>query len=59
VLFRLLEIDHQLVLGRRLHRKVSRFLPFENAVDVAGCAPVLVDVISPIGDQAAAVTKKR
>ena len=49
-----LEVDHQLVLGRRLHRQVGRLLALEDAVDVAGRAPVLVDEIRPIGDQAAA-----
>src|SRR5262249_51786090 len=49
-----LEVDHQLVLGRRLHRKVGRLLALEDAVDVAGGAPASVEVISPIGDQAAA-----
>ena len=48
-----LEIDHQLVLGRRLHRQVGRLLALEDAVDVAGRAPVLVDEIRPVGDQAA------
>jgi hypothetical protein len=33
-----LEVDHQLVLGRRLHRKVGRLLALENAIDVAGRA---------------------
>jgi hypothetical protein len=33
-----LEVDHQLVLGRRLHRKVSRFLAPEDAIDVSGRA---------------------
>src|SRR5262249_9132557 len=42
------EIDDQLVLGRRLHRKVSRFLALQNAIDI-GCGPsVLVDPIRPI-----------
>ena len=49
-----LEVDHQLVLGRRLHRQVGRLLALEDAIDVAGRAPVLVDRIRPIGDQAAA-----
>src|ERR1700730_3192550 len=48
-----LEVDHQFVLGRRLHRKVGGLLALENAVDVAGGALELVDEISPIGDQAA------
>ena len=49
-----LEVDHQLVLGRRLHRQVGGLLALEDAVDVAGGAAVLVDPIRPIGDQAAA-----
>jgi hypothetical protein len=50
---RCLEIDHQLILGRRLHRKVGRLLALEDAIDVAGRLTVLVDVIRPIGGQAA------
>ena len=49
-----LEIDDQFVLGRRLHRQVGRLLALEDAIDVAGGAPVLVDEIGPIGNQAAA-----
>ena len=48
-----LEVDHQLVLGRRLHRQVGRLLALEDAIDVAGRAPELVDPIRPVGDQAA------
>ena len=48
-----LEVDHQLVFGRRLHRQVGRLLALEDAVDVAGRAPILVDDIGPVGDQAA------
>ena len=48
-----LEVDHQFVLGRRLHRQVGGLLALEDAIDVAGGLPVLVDVIGPIGDQAA------
>src|SRR6201981_1362994 len=33
-----LEVNHQLVPGRRLHRQVSRFLALEDAIDVAGSA---------------------
>jgi hypothetical protein len=32
----------QLVLRRRLHRKIGGLLAFEDAVDVAGRAPILV-----------------
>jgi hypothetical protein len=35
-----LEIDNQLELGRRLHRKVRGFLALEDAIDVAGRSPV-------------------
>ena len=48
-----LEIDHQLVFGRHLYGQVGRSLAFEDAIDVAGRLAVLVDVISPIGDEAA------
>src|SRR5262249_16037340 len=49
-----LEIDDELVLGRRLHRQVSRFLPAQDAIDVASRAAVLVEVVEAVGDQAAA-----
>jgi hypothetical protein len=31
-----LEINHQLIFGRRLHRKVGRLRALENAIDVTG-----------------------
>ena len=43
-----LEIDHELVLGRRLHRQVGRLLALEDAIDILGRAPKLVDPIRPI-----------
>src|SRR5262245_33762858 len=46
------EIDYQLVLGRRLHRQVGRLLALENAVDIAGRLPVLVEQIGTVGDEA-------
>ena len=49
-----LRLIDQLVLRRRLHRKVGRLLALEDAIDVAGRAPVRVDEIGPVGDQAAA-----
>src|SRR5262245_34788432 len=52
------QIDHQLVLGRRLHRQVGGLLALEDAVDVAGGAADLVRKIGPIGDQAAAGSEK-
>ena len=48
-----LEVDHQFELGRRLHRQVGGFLAFEDAIDIACRASVLVDEIRPVGDQAA------
>ena len=44
-----LEVDDQLVLGRRLHRQIGRLLSFENAIDISSRAPVLVDDIRPVG----------
>src|SRR5881296_3175170 len=34
-----LEVDHQLVLGRRLHRQVGWFLALEDAIDVTRRGP--------------------
>jgi hypothetical protein len=47
-----LEIDDQLKLGRCLYRELGRPIAFENTIDVVSCAPVRVDRIRPIGDQA-------
>src|SRR5262249_56964792 len=35
------------------HRQIGRFLALEDAIDVSGRAPVLVDQGRPVGDQAA------
>ena len=43
-----LEVDRQLVLGRRLHRQVGRLLALEDAID-AGGLPVLFDEIGRVG----------
>src|SRR5262245_12512593 len=43
-----LEVDDQFVLGRRLNRHVSRLLAPEDAVNVGGCARVLVTKIRSI-----------
>src|SRR5262245_46966812 len=55
---RRLKIDHQLVLGWRLHRQVGRFLTFEDAVDVAGGASILVKLIRGVGNQPATLDVK-
>ena len=47
-----LEVDNKLILCRRLHRHVGRLLALEDAVDVPRGAPVHVDPIRPIGEQA-------
>ena len=48
-----LEVDHKFVLGRRLHRQVGWLLALKNAIDVAGCAPELIDLIRSVGNKAA------
>src|SRR6516225_1645501 len=49
-----LEIDHQRILYRRLDRQVGCLLTPQNAIDVAGGLPMLLDVIGSVGDQPAA-----
>src|SRR5262245_19396379 len=46
-----LEIDHKLVLGRRLYRKVTGLLALEDAIDVARGSTELIEEIRPVGDQ--------
>src|SRR6516225_1027042 len=53
-----LEVDYQLVLGRRLHRQVARLLALEDAIDVAGSAHILIADVGSIGDQAASGHKE-
>ena len=48
-----LEVDHQFVFRWRLHRQVGGFRALEDAIDVAGRVPELVEDVRPIGDQAA------
>ena len=47
-----LEIDHQLALGRCLHRQIGRLFALEDAIDVSGRAAALIKKIRPIRDQA-------
>src|SRR5262245_10720744 len=47
------EVDHQLELGRCLHRKVGRLLALEDAIDVASGKSVQLNTIRAIRDQAA------
>src|SRR5215472_2242390 len=46
------EIDDKLIFRWCLHRHVGRLLALEDAVDVAGRAPIHVDPIRPIGKKA-------
>jgi hypothetical protein len=48
-----LEIDHQVVLCRRLHGQISRLLAPQDAIDVAGGLSILLDDTESIGDQTA------
>src|SRR5262249_572251 len=48
-----LEIDHQLVFRRCLHRQIAGFLPFEDAIHVTSSEAVLVNPIRSISDEAA------
>ena len=45
-----LEIDHQLVFGRRLNGKIGWLLALEDAVDIVGRAPQLIARIRALGD---------
>jgi hypothetical protein len=44
---RRLAIDDQFILGRCLDRQIGRLFALEGAVDVADCAPILVEDIRP------------
>src|SRR5262245_44237162 len=50
---RSLEVDHQLVFRRHLHRHIVGFLPFEDAIHVTSGEAVLVTPIRSVSDQAA------
>src|SRR5436190_13204641 len=48
-----LDVDHELVLGWQLHRKIGWLLALEDAVDVGGRAPIQVDSVRSVRHQAA------
>ena len=54
-----LEVDDQLVLAWRLHRKVSRLLALENAIDVGSRASEHVIGIDAVREQAAMSANQR
>src|SRR5262245_51774326 len=43
-----LEIDHEFVFGRLLDWQLGGLLALEDAIDIAGRLPVLIDPIGPI-----------
>src|SRR5262249_60266541 len=47
-----LEVDNQLVLGRRLHWQVGGLLALRDSVDIRDRSPVPVDVIRRVGHPA-------
>src|SRR6516225_9556040 len=49
------QVDDEFVLGRRLHWQVSRFLAPKDAIDIAGGAAVLIEIVLTEGHQAAAL----
>src|SRR5215813_13604000 len=55
---RSLEIDGQLVLCGCLHRQVGRFLTPKNTIHIRRRAPILIDYIGTIGDEAATADPK-
>src|SRR6476659_8294570 len=47
-----LEVDYQLELDRGLHRKLARLGTFEDAIRIARRAPIIVDHVISIRQQA-------
>ena len=43
-----LQVDGELIIGRRLNRKFFRLLPLENAIDIAGSKPRYCEQIGSI-----------
>src|SRR5262249_42464765 len=48
-----LEVEHGFVLGRHLHRQVGRSRAAQYAVDVGGSVPEHVELVGPVGHEAA------
>src|SRR4029077_1410192 len=51
------EVDHQLILRRRLHWQIGGLLTLEDAIDVAGRIPELLYEIGAVGHKAAGSNK--
>src|SRR3974390_1247539 len=45
------EVDDRFELGRRLHRKIGRFVAAQDAVDIGRPLPIHVDVVGPVGHE--------
>jgi hypothetical protein len=50
---RSLKVDHQLVLGGRLHRQVARFFSLEDAIDICRSFPMRFDGVETSPDAVA------
>ena len=48
-----LEVDHQLVLGRRLHRQVGRLGAAQDAIDIGRSLLQHVDIVNSVGHEPA------
>src|SRR5262249_57480781 len=46
------EVEHQLELDGGLDRKLARLLALEDAVDVAGCQPIIIEHVISVGQEA-------
>src|SRR6516162_8288833 len=47
-----LEVDHQLVFGRALHRKVGGLFAIEDAIHVGSSLPAWIDRVRSVRDEA-------
>src|ERR1700747_1292283 len=54
---RALEIDHELVFCRRLHRQLGRLLAFENAIHIRRGTPKINSSVNAVGQQAASFSE--
>src|SRR5262249_2342763 len=52
------QVDHQLELGRLLHRKLGGLGALEDTVDVDGGAAIEIEAVDAVGDEAALLRKR-
>jgi hypothetical protein len=43
-----LQVDHEFVARRGLHRQIARRFAFENAIDIGRRLPVQIDAVDPV-----------